>query len=245
MGTRLDKAIKFATEAHSGAFRTGTTIPYIVHPLEALSIAATLTDDEDILAATVLHDVLEDTSTSFAKLAMEFGPRIATLVASESEKEYAELPPVEGWERRKKEAVERIRAAECDVKIVAFSDKLANLRAIHRDYSEIWEELWERFDQKDPLRQLWYYGSFKDLLDEYDDLCASAACLEYKKKFNEVQARVQEYIDFGSHGGHVKVIATPSSNSWVFEDQMSGNIMVVPNTEIRSFCDELTGQRDL
>ena len=57
----LDKAIVFATKAHSGSFRKGTTTPYIVHPMEASAIVATMTDDKIILAAAVLHDVVEDT----------------------------------------------------------------------------------------------------------------------------------------------------------------------------------------
>ena len=57
----LDKAIKFAIDAHSGMFRKETKMPYIVHPLEAASIAATMTIDDEIIAAAVLYDVLEDT----------------------------------------------------------------------------------------------------------------------------------------------------------------------------------------
>ena len=46
----LDKAIMFAVEAHSGAVRKGTETPYIVHPLEAVAIVATMTDDHEVMA---------------------------------------------------------------------------------------------------------------------------------------------------------------------------------------------------
>ena len=56
----LTKAIFFATKAHEGQMRKMTNTPYILHPIEVASIIATITDDQDIMAAGVLHDVIED-----------------------------------------------------------------------------------------------------------------------------------------------------------------------------------------
>ena len=56
----VDKAIMFAVKAHSGDVRKGTDIPYIVHPIESCAIVASITDDKEIIAAAVLHDVVED-----------------------------------------------------------------------------------------------------------------------------------------------------------------------------------------
>ena len=56
--TLVSDAMIFAARAHDGMLRKGTHIPYIVHPAEVASIAATLTDDPDVLAAA-LHDVME------------------------------------------------------------------------------------------------------------------------------------------------------------------------------------------
>ena len=46
----LDRAIRFAVEAHSGVERRGKGFPYIVHPMEAMAIVATMTPDQEILA---------------------------------------------------------------------------------------------------------------------------------------------------------------------------------------------------
>ena len=81
--TILDKAIEFATQAHAGQVRKGTSIPYILHPLEAAAICATVTDDLEVLSAAVLHDVVEDTSATVDKIEQQFGARVATLVAGE------------------------------------------------------------------------------------------------------------------------------------------------------------------
>lgn len=93
--TILDKAIIYATEAHSGMFRKGSMIPYIVHPLEVASIAAQMTDDEEVIAAAVLHDVIEDMSTTREELEVAFGKRITDLVCSDSENKREDRPASE------------------------------------------------------------------------------------------------------------------------------------------------------
>ena len=64
----LDRAIVFAVQCHSGVERRGKGFPYIVHPMEAMAIAATMTDDQEILAAAALHDVVEDTDVTLDDL---------------------------------------------------------------------------------------------------------------------------------------------------------------------------------
>ncbi len=56
--TLVDQAIIFAAKAHAGAVRKGSKVPYIVHPIEAAAIVAGMTDDPEVIAAAVLHDVL-------------------------------------------------------------------------------------------------------------------------------------------------------------------------------------------
>lgn len=56
--TLLDQAIIFAVQAHAGAQRRDGHTPYILHCTEAAAIAATLTQDQEVLAAAVLHDVM-------------------------------------------------------------------------------------------------------------------------------------------------------------------------------------------
>ena len=49
----LDKAIVFAVKAHAGTGRRGKGFPYIVHPMEAVEIVATMTDDQEVAAGKV------------------------------------------------------------------------------------------------------------------------------------------------------------------------------------------------
>ncbi len=60
--SRLDNAVREAARAHEieGQHRKGTDIPYIIHPFGVMMIASNATDDEDVLIACLMHDVLED-----------------------------------------------------------------------------------------------------------------------------------------------------------------------------------------
>jgi myo-inositol-1(or 4)-monophosphatase len=169
----LDKAIIFAVDQHAGMVRKGTDVPYIVHPLEAAAIAASLTSDQEILAAAVLHDVVEDTAATAEEIAAEFGERVAALVASDSEDKMADVPAAESWKQRKFATIEALKSASHEEKIVALADKLSNIRAIHRDYVAIGDEVWERFNQKDKELQGRYYRAIAEELAEF------SACVAY------------------------------------------------------------------
>ena len=71
----VDKAIIFAVKAHEGVPRRGRDFPYIVHPLEAMTIVATMTSEPELLAASVLHDVVEDTDFTVEDIRAEFACR--------------------------------------------------------------------------------------------------------------------------------------------------------------------------
>ena len=124
----IDRAAKFAEQAHKGAHRKGTRIPYIVHPLETALIASMLTNDEEILAAALLHDTIEDTGVTYEDLKQEFGTRVADLVAAESEDKS------KTWIERKGHTLEHLKTASPAEKILTMADKLSNIRSMAREY---------------------------------------------------------------------------------------------------------------
>ena len=169
----MDRAIVFATRAHSGTYRKGTHIPYIVHPIEAAAIVATMTDDPDMIAAAVLHDVVEDTDATVEEIRFFFNRRIARLVEAESENKRKDLPPQETWMLRKMETLEFLRTqADREAKILALADKLSNMRAIHRDQNTVGDKLWERFNEKDKSKHGWMYRQVANALSELSDTFA-------------------------------------------------------------------------
>ena len=159
----FDKALKFATDAHSGTERRGKNFPYIIHPMEAATIVATITTDPELLAAAVLHDTVEDTDVTIEDIRNEFGERVATLV----EHETAKLPHGTPWRTRKKSQADLIASAPRDSKIVALGDKLSNLRAIAIDYEQIGDELWSRFNAPNGKEDIaWYYHTLGNALSD-------------------------------------------------------------------------------
>lgn len=165
----LDRAIQFAVKAHGGTERRGKGFPYIVHPLEAVAIAATISPEQEILAAAALHDVLEDTCVTAEKLEKEFGHRVTQLVMEETDKFFAGISEAQSWTERKKIAMERLKNASRDAKIVAMGDKLSNARAIWRDYKEKGDELWKIFHVHDKALHKWHYEGLADALSELSD----------------------------------------------------------------------------
>ncbi|MBQ5411703.1 MAG: bifunctional (p)ppGpp synthetase/guanosine-3',5'-bis(diphosphate) 3'-pyrophosphohydrolase, partial [Bacteroidales bacterium] len=129
----FDKAVIFAVKAHQGTERRGKGFPYIIHPMEAAEIASTITDDQEILAAAILHDTVEDTPATIQMIREDFGERVASLVESESDVQIKGKTNEESWHARKQDSLKRLEAAPLDAKIVALSDKLSNMRAIARD----------------------------------------------------------------------------------------------------------------
>ena len=168
--TLLDHAIIFATKAHSGTTRKGTNVPYIVHPIEAAAIVSSMTDDEEVIAAAVLHDVIEDTEATREDLLARFGRRITDLVMDESEDKRRNFPAELTWKTRKQETITFLETrADTDAKMLALADKLANLRAIYRDQCIIGDKVWERFNEKDKNMHAWMYRSIAKALDELRD----------------------------------------------------------------------------
>ena len=179
----VDKAIIYAVKAHEGVPRRGRDFPYIVHPLEALTIVATMTSEPELLAAAVLHDVVEDTDFTVEDIRAEFGDRVAELVDAETEKHDESRSREESWLDRKKAALEDLRRAGRDVKIVALGDKLSNMRAIARDFARYGDDFWNQFRAKDPQSHAWRFRALVDAMSElkgleaYDEFARLVDCV--------------------------------------------------------------------
>lgn len=181
----LSEAVKFAARAHKGQRRKGTSLPYIVHPMEAAAICATFTDDQEVLAAAMLHDVVEDAGVAVDELKEKFGSRVAVIVAGESENKREGIPADQTWKIRKEKTIKHVASTEeIGVKMVCLADKLSNIRAIERDYEELGDALWQRFNQNDPAEHGWYYRSIARVLES--DLGRTAAWREYRERVETV-----------------------------------------------------------
>ena len=174
----VSEAITFAVKAHDGMRRKKSEAPYILHPMEAAVIVGTMTDDQNLIAAAVLHDVVEDAGITIQEIEKRFGKRVRELVESETEDKRADLPPESTWRIRKEESLSVLKNTEdIAVLMVWLGDKLANMRAIYRDFLTEGIGMWQRFNQKDVNEQAWYYRSIAELTKALSD---TSAWREYK-----------------------------------------------------------------
>ena len=174
----VSEAIAFAVKAHDGMRRKKSEAPYILHPMEAAVIVGTMSDDQNLIAAAALHDVVEDAEITIEEIEEKFGKRVRELVESETEDKRADLPPSDTWRIRKEESLAVLNNTEdIGVLMVWLGDKLANMRAIYRDWKVEGDAMWQRFNQKDIKQQAWYYTSIIDLTER---ISHTSAWLEYK-----------------------------------------------------------------
>ncbi len=157
LSSRFTDAMAFAFEVHREQTKKGSSVPYISHLLEVTGTVLTYGGDEDEAISALLHDSVEDHSdaVSFASLAERFGARVAKIVESCSDTSVSPKPP---WKPRKERYIEHLYSANESVMIVSAADKLSNARAVMKDYRQIGEKVWSRFNagKED---QLWYYRS--------------------------------------------------------------------------------------
>ena len=174
----VSEAVAFAVKAHDGMRRKKSESPYILHPMEAAVIVGTMTDDQNLIAAAALHDVVEDAGVTIEEVEERFGKRVRELVESETEDKRADLPPEDTWRIRKEESLEVLSKTEdVGVLMVWLGDKLANMRSIYRDFKVEGVAMWKRFNQSDANQQAWYYRSIVELTKR---LSHTSAWLEYK-----------------------------------------------------------------
>ncbi len=125
-----------------------------------------MTDDDEVITAGILHDIVEDTDGTLEEIEKRFGKRVAELVDSESEKEYPQEERSATWKRRKEESLLVLRnSQDIGVQMLWLADKLANIRSLSGEYSERGEEIWQVLHQSDPAMHRWYYKSIAESVE--------------------------------------------------------------------------------
>jgi (p)ppGpp synthase/HD superfamily hydrolase len=118
-------ALRFARARHAGQRREIDHAPFIDHPIEVAWLLRRDGQPDEVIAAGLLHDVLEKTATTSAELRRRFGARIARLVESVSDD-----PSIRDYELRKRDLRDRIAQADLDTRAVFAADKIAKVREL-------------------------------------------------------------------------------------------------------------------
>jgi len=134
------RAFRLARDAHDGDERKGDGSPFITHPVRVAELLAGEGFGDEVIAAALLHDVVEKSDRTLGDVADAFGTDVAELVAAMTEDD-----AIEGYEERKDAHREQVAEAGRGATAIYVADKLANLRDMRRLYSRVGESAADRF----------------------------------------------------------------------------------------------------
>lgn len=157
MNDLIDRAIGFAARAHEGQRRKIGDVPYIAHPVGVAMLLMEMGCRPAVVAAALLHDVVEDTGVSLKEIERSFGSEVAEIVAGCTE------PPKKkvSWEQRKLHMIRSLRDASLSVKLVMAADKYHNLSHANFTKNRLGQAIWRRFG-RGPEQQAWFYRNVVD-----------------------------------------------------------------------------------
>jgi hypothetical protein len=118
-------ALAYAERQHAGQLRKVDRAPFIEHPIEVAALLFDAGAADEVIAAGILHDTIEKTSTDPTELRKRFGARIASLVAAVSEDER-----IAGYATRKAALRRQAEAAGPDAMMVFAADKVSKVREL-------------------------------------------------------------------------------------------------------------------
>lgn len=134
-------ALALAREVHEGQVRANGT-QYVAHPIRVARLTAAVGCDDDLIAAALLHDVVEDSDLPLATIEERFGDRVAAIVGAVSAAKPAPGETREERRLRKLAKLERLRTADDQTLLVHACDVLDN--AISWRYLRPEHEAWAK-----------------------------------------------------------------------------------------------------
>ena len=153
-------ALAFADRRHAGQKRGIDDLPFVTHPLEVARLLHEAGYPDEVVAAGVLHDVLEDTDAEPSDLEARFGRRVAELVEAVTDD-----PSIDDdGERRAALRRQVAEAGECAAVVFA-ADKVSKARELRVRMSR------GRFERADPGKLAHYEASLEmlgDLIPRHD-----------------------------------------------------------------------------
>ena len=164
---KIQKAVIRSAILHQNQKRKGTPIPYIIHPYSVALILSDYIDDEDIIVAGLLHDVLEDVPNySGDDMKKEFGEKVYKIVKEVSEdkdpNDKGENKKIT-WQKRKEGYLAILKNDSFEAMMVCCADKIHNLLSLIEAYEEQGDDLWNKFNaSKD--KQMWFYEEILNVL---------------------------------------------------------------------------------
>lgn len=160
--SKIQKAIRRASLLHEGQKRKCDGSPYVTHLFGVALILSHYVEDEDVVVAGIMHDVLEDVlreKYDDEKMRREFGERVYKIVkevTEDKDPEEEQIKSQEMWLARKQQYVDNLKNDSQEALFVAAADKIHNLLSMLESHEKYGEEIWQYFHAPRDKR-LWFY----------------------------------------------------------------------------------------
>ncbi len=155
----LERATRMAVLGHATQKRKGEDLPYITHPIRVALLLAQHGFSEEVIAAGLVHDILEDTPITESELREELGDMVGDIVTAVTNNDFL------SWKDKKRAYVESVRAASVEAKAVALADKIHNAESIIGRHAELGSALWANFNASREDK-LWFEEEMLAMLQE-------------------------------------------------------------------------------
>ena len=182
----LSRAFRFAAAAHEGQQRRSGEA-FIRHPWGAAKILAELRQDEQTIAAALLHDVVEDTETEIDEVRTEFGDEIAQLVEGVTKLTRIHFQSREQAEAENYRKMIAAMVGDERVILIKLADRLHNMRTI--EYLGKQKQLQKARETLEVYAPLAHRLGIHKLKWELEDLAFETL---HPRKYEEIKTMVAE-----------------------------------------------------
>lgn len=187
----IEKALRVAARAHRDQTRKASDLPYFQHPASVVLILARCGYESDqLLAAAVLHDTIEDTDCTVESLRDDFPERVVALVQECTEQKADDQGRAIPWRARKESHIALIRKASNAGRAIVLADKLHNLGSMVYDLEQ-GMELWSRFNAG-PDEVIWYH---REIVQAAIDVAPSDRASMIEHKLDRLATECCQLID--------------------------------------------------
>lgn len=156
--TLVDRAMRLAFAAHEGQKRHEGT-PYITHPVSVALMLAQHGFGEEVVAAALVHDVLEDTGITEDEMLQELGDAVAVIVQALS---YDHSVP---YKEQRERYIESVRQAGESAMAVSVADKIHNAQSLIDLHTQGGSAIWSKFNATKE-QKLWFEEAMLAMLRE-------------------------------------------------------------------------------
>lgn len=155
----IERALRLAAKGHRDQVRKEGDIPYIVHPV---AVAWTLRDhgfSDEVVAAALAHDLLEDTAVTEEEIRAELGDEVTRIVRAVTNDDSL------SWKEKKQKYIDTVRLGGEGAWAVATADKIHNAESLMSAYQAQGDALWKSFNAT-AADKLWFEEAMLSMLKE-------------------------------------------------------------------------------